>query len=93
MENYDPDIPMVYLSPIVHIPRIRKMQTIISHRISSYLLKGDQKSFGEHGEMELTRIFALSVMILIASYANTYLGKSAEKEFPCESTEQATNKS
>lgn len=39
--------------------------------------------------MELTRIFALSVMILIASYANTYLGKSAEKQFPCESAEQA----
>lgn len=39
--------------------------------------------------MELTRVFALSVMILIASYANTYLGKSAEKEPPCEATEQA----
>jgi hypothetical protein len=39
--------------------------------------------------MESTRVFALSVMILIASYANTYLGKSTEKEPPCEVTEQA----
>lgn len=39
--------------------------------------------------MEPARVFALSVMILITSYANTYLGKSTEKELPCEVTEQA----
>lgn len=34
--------------------------------------------------MEVTRIFALSIMILIASYANVYLGKSNESEPSCE---------
>lgn len=38
--------------------------------------------------MELTRVFALSVVILIASYTNTYLGKSTEKGPPCETMEE-----
>ena len=42
--------------------------------------------------MDLKRIFALTVMILIASYANTYLAKSTEA--PCGVIETAaTNKS
>lgn len=39
--------------------------------------------------MELTRVFALSVVILIASYTNIYLGKSTEKGPPCEAMEEA----
>lgn len=38
--------------------------------------------------MELTRVLALFVMIVVASYANTYMGKSTEKDSPCEATEQ-----
>lgn len=37
--------------------------------------------------MDLKRILALAVMILVASYANTYLGKSSEA--PREVTETA----
>lgn len=39
--------------------------------------------------MELTRVFALSVVILIASYTNIYLAKSTEKESPCEAMGEA----
>lgn len=39
--------------------------------------------------MELTRVFALSVMILVASYANTYVNKPTEKGLPCEPAETA----
>jgi hypothetical protein len=41
------------------------------------------------GKMDLKRILALAVMILVASHANTYLGNPTEKA-PCELTERAT---
>lgn len=41
------------------------------------------------GKMDLKRIFALAIMILVASHANTYLGNPTEK-ISCEPTETAT---